>query len=338
MNGLQRFLLGMAAVALVGWSAGAGAAGASQKTGKWVVADLPDLGAQTAPERSPEQQPAAPDQQTKPKDLVLRGDAVCTRCHDEGDDFPVLAIAKTPHGTRADPRTPTCTSCHGESQAHIHPPAGGGPRPRPDRTFGRKSPTPVEARNQACLTCHQNSAPMSHWAGSTHQAQNLACTSCHRVHTGTDQVMDKRTQPPVCFTCHKEQRAQIDRPSHHPIPEGKMACSDCHSPMGSVGPHLLKRTTVNDTCYTCHMEKRGPFAHDHEPVSENCVQCHNPHGTVTENLLKMRPPMLCHECHSPHGPQVLVLRNQLPPAARSARRISAPRARTASTTRWRAVA
>ena len=31
------------------------------------------------------------------KDLVLRGDAKCTRCHDAGDDFPVLAIGQTRH-------------------------------------------------------------------------------------------------------------------------------------------------------------------------------------------------------------------------------------------------
>src|SRR4051794_6195361 len=44
------------------------------------------------------------------QDLVLNGDAQCTRCHDEGDDYPVLAIGATRHGTRADSRTPTCTS------------------------------------------------------------------------------------------------------------------------------------------------------------------------------------------------------------------------------------
>ena len=36
------------------------------------------------------------------QDKVLNGDANCTRCHDENDSFPVLAIGKTKHGTRAD--------------------------------------------------------------------------------------------------------------------------------------------------------------------------------------------------------------------------------------------
>src|SRR5689334_20091385 len=85
------------------------------------------------------------------KDLVLKGDAQCTRCHDEGDDYPVLAIGKTKHGTIADGRTPTCTSCHGESERHMNKPADAKERPRPDRTFTRTSVTPIAERNGACM-------------------------------------------------------------------------------------------------------------------------------------------------------------------------------------------
>ena len=128
-------------------------------------------------------------------------------------------------------------------------------------------------------------------------------------------MRDKVTQPEVCFTCHKEQRAQINRPSHHPIPEGKMGCSDCHNGHGSVGPKLMKRDSVNDTCYTCHMEKRGPFVHTHEPVAEDCSNCHNPHGTTAESMLKARPPFLCHQCHTPHGGSIPALAGQIGPGA-----------------------
>jgi hypothetical protein len=62
---------------------------------------------------------AVDDSEEKPgKDLVLRGDATCTACHDEDSDSPVLSIGKTRHGTAADARTPTCTSCHGEGNGH----------------------------------------------------------------------------------------------------------------------------------------------------------------------------------------------------------------------------
>ena len=122
----------------------------------------------------------------------------------------------------------------------------------------------------------------------------MTCASCHSVHAAKDKVLTKITQPEVCFTCHKQQRAELNRPSRHPILEGKVACSDCHNPHGSVGPKLMKRDSTVETCYQCHAEKRGPFVHNHEPVQEDCGNCHNPHGTIADSLLKMRQPLLCH--------------------------------------------
>ncbi len=61
----------------------------------------------------------------------------------------------------------------------------------------------------------------------------------------------------------------------------------------------MKRDTVNNTCFQCHAEKRGPFIWNHLPVTENCALCHNPHGTNVANLLKQRPPFLCQQCHEP---------------------------------------
>ena len=62
---------------------------------------------------------------------------------------------------------------------------------------------------------------------------------------------------------------------------------------------MLVRDNVNDTCYQCHTEKRGPFVRTHQPVQEDCSICHNPHGTTNDNLLKQRSPFLCQQCHEP---------------------------------------
>jgi DmsE family decaheme c-type cytochrome len=235
------------------------------------------------------------------KDLVLKGDAKCTQCHNETWSTPVLAIAKTKHGVTADSRTPTCTSCHGDSGNHIAK-SGGEP---PDRTFGRTSKTPAEERSGACLTCHQGDPNRAHWSGSTHQSRDVACSSCHQIHTGHDRVRDRLTQTEVCYTCHKEQRTQANHISRHPIKEGKVVCSDCHNPHGSTGPKLLVKNSVNQTCYTCHAEKRGPFLWEHAPVTDDCTNCHLPHGSVNTPMLKARVPWLCQECHSgDHGNQI----------------------------------
>jgi DmsE family decaheme c-type cytochrome len=79
-----------------------------------------------------------------------------------------------------------------------------------------------------------------------------------------------------------------------------MACSDCHNPHGSAGPKLVKRDSINDTCFTCHAEKRGPFVHQHDPVVEDCDNCHSPHGSTIASMLKARAPVLCQQCHTPH--------------------------------------
>ena len=57
-------------------------------------------------------------------------------------------------------------------------------------------------------------------------------------------------------------------------------------------------STVNDTCYTCHAEKRGPYLWEHAPVREDCTICHAPHGSTQPGMLKMRGPWLCQTCHS----------------------------------------
>ncbi len=233
------------------------------------------------------------------KDLVLRGDAKCTACHDENATPGVLTIGQRKHGTRADGRTPSCTTCHGASERHMSSPAD----TKPDVVFKGARAAKSDAINATCLNCH-NGGKRMHWATSRHQEVGVACTNCHSVHSPTDAVQSRITQPEVCFNCHKQQRTEVNKVSHHPIPEGKMACSDCHNPHGSAGPKNLKRDSVNETCYQCHMEKRGPFVHEHEPVMENCAICHNPHGTTQEFMLKARPPFLCHQCHTPHGGNV----------------------------------
>ena len=223
--------------------------------------------------------------------------AACVKCHDEED---LADSSRHAHSVTTDSRTPTCITCHGASPTHANKPADVKERPAPDRVFGKHAKVPASELNAACLTCHQKDAKRAMWGGSQHESADLACSSCHQNHTNRDKVLARATQMEVCLTCHKEQRTQMARPSHHPLPEGKMSCSDCHNAHGSVGPKLAKRDSTNDTCYTCHAEKRGPFVHEHEPVSQDCATCHNPHGSVVASMLKTRPPMLCQQCHTPH--------------------------------------
>ena len=248
---------------------------------------------------------------------ALQKDAICTRCHDESEPAPILAIYQTKHGVKGDPRTPTCQSCHGESEKHLHGDPNVSGRAAPDIIFKKGTYAATDDRVLAaqCLTCHKGTA-RSNWDGSQHHKNEMACNSCHVIHAPADKVRDRKTQTEVCFTCHKEQRADTHKISTHPIDAGKVVSSYCHNRHGSAGPKLLKKNTVTETCYTCHAEKRGPFLWEHQPATEDCTNCHTPHGSNITPLLKSRPSFLCQECHDgPHnsatayGPQAAGFQN-----------------------------
>lgn len=235
------------------------------------------------------------------KDIVLKGDAKCTECHDELDSPEALKIGKTKHGVGADKRTPTCTSCHGESDQHVKEAGrGSGPAPAVEVSFAKKSKNSAAEQSKACMSCHQGGKRM-HWESSQHAAGDVSCTSCHKIHTQDDPARVKQAQAEVCYACHKEQRAQSFKASAHPVKDGKLTCSNCHNPHGSTGPKMLVKNTLNETCYTCHAEKRGPFLWEHPPATDDCATCHTPHGSNQPALLKARSPILCQQCHLTAG-------------------------------------
>lgn len=245
-----------------------------------------------------------------------RGADTCLACHDTGADSPVLAIFSTPHGSRDDPRGPfaqlQCETCHGPGAAHAQRVRRGEPQAS-IRTFGPQSGTPTEEQDAACLDCHASDAGLA-WHASTHAFNDVGCASCHTIHTPSDAVLERAQQPAVCYDCHQRQRMQSTMAFTHPIRYEQMACSQCHAPHGGAGEYALARVTVNDTCFACHAEKRGPFLWEHAPASEDCSLCHTAHGSMHPALLRQRPPLLCQQCHSQAGhPSVANTPATLPP-------------------------
>ena len=157
----------------------------------------------------------------------------------------------------------------------------------------------AEQNNRICLNCHER-GERAYWPGSVHEERGVACSNCHTVMTNVSARFQLKTafQPDTCFQCHKDRRAQMFRSSHMPVREGKIVCSDCHNPHGSVTEAMVKENSINDNCYKCHAEKRGPFLFEHAPVRENCTNCHDPHGSINYASLKLSMPRLCYECHT----------------------------------------
>ncbi|HSH43001.1 MAG TPA: DmsE family decaheme c-type cytochrome [Arenicellales bacterium] len=234
----------------------------------------------------------------EPRQWADEGAETCLECH---DDPEVMGITHRAHAQMGDSRTPfaarQCEACHGASPQHLEKPAEGEKRKPPTVVFGKDSPTPVDEQNAVCLDCHESSERM-HWRGSSHQFAGLSCATCHKPHQSRSPMESGEGQQDTCFDCHTEIRAQINKRSHHPIRENILSCSDCHNPHGSFTRANLSGTTVNQTCYECHEEKRGPFLWEHQPVREDCTTCHTPHGSTQPNLLETRGPWLCQRCHS----------------------------------------
>ena len=245
-----------------------------------------------------------------PADSNYVGAETCKGCHEEAYN----KFAKTRMGRifLFQARTPgeknACENCHGPGKEHVD--AGGGKGKGGLITFAKNDPTPVEKRNAVCLTCHTKGARIF-WSGSAHESRNVACTNCHTLmqNISPKHQLAKENEIETCGTCHLQKRAQTMRSSHMPVREGKMTCTSCHNPHGTVTPALLKENSLNDTCFTCHAEKRGPFLWNHQPVLESCANCHDPHGTNHDAMLKLAKPRLCQQCHTeaqhpsrPYGP------------------------------------
>jgi DmsE family decaheme c-type cytochrome len=231
------------------------------------------------------------------------GRETCFECHDGMKE----SFALTAHGRAEMPdwaEAKGCESCHGPGEQH----AQGG-----DKSLILSFRTgDVAERNDRCLSCH-NAGAGRHWRGGGHDQAGLSCSSCHAVHQPWSR--EKALRPAVgnrwtaeaptvkteitesCLVCHADLRKSLFQRSNHPLANGSMSCVDCHSPHGTTTEAAIAANTVNDKCWECHAETRGPFLWEHAPVRDGCTTCHAPHGADQTGMLAFAAPRLCQTCH-----------------------------------------
>ena len=234
------------------------------------------------------------------------GEDTCVTCHEK------QSYKGTAHALKFNAKTPAanhgCESCHGAGKAHVE---GGGDKTK----ILNPSKMEPSAVSDMCTTCHDRKTHAL-WNGSQHNQRNLSCATCHSVHAPKGRKQIKAaSEAELCGTCHKNITNKLHRFDHMPVREDKMSCSSCHNVHGSSNARLLKvGTTVDESCTSCHTEKRGPYLWEHAPVADSCVTCHDPHGSNNTRMLVAKPPYLCQRCHvtSRHPPTVydgFVLKN-----------------------------
>lgn len=182
-----------------------------------------------------------------------------------------------------------CETCHGPAGNHVNNPSR-----ETIISFGKESKQDAEAQSAQCLSCHSASKELAMWDMGQHKKNDVACSTCHSVHKA---AKPKVSDPETCFTCHKDIRSLANKFSHHPIIEGKIKCGDCHNTHGTLSHGMIRAENVNQLCYKCHPDKRGPYMWEHPPVEENCIICHDTHGSKDAKLMREKVPNICEDCH-----------------------------------------
>ncbi|MEW5945050.1 MAG: DmsE family decaheme c-type cytochrome [bacterium] len=224
--------------------------------------------------------------QQGPDESKYIGSKACLSCHeDAGKPFPRTAHRVLFLEDEAGEKN-GCEACHGPGSGHLEEPGENIIK------FDKLDPADSSA---VCLKCHGR-GKVRLWNASTHAEEDKSCTDCHRLHQ-KDSPLLKAPQPDLCFSCHQTKKGDVSLPSRHPVSEKKVLCSDCHDPHSSLEAEY-SGSSAAFRCMSCHQEKLGPFAYEHDPVAENCMACHLPHGSVNKKLLSFKEPSLCLQCHA----------------------------------------
>jgi DmsE family decaheme c-type cytochrome len=210
------------------------------------------------------------------------GSAICLDCHGSYDDHHV---ASSQHDD--------CESCHGPAEMHVHT----------ARAEDIRFPS-----SEDCAACHAPaSRTLMHWQGSPHARADVLCSDCHNTHNREPLHIAVPSELEValwrqatsttrlCASCHSAVIAEFGLPSRHPVKEGMLDCTDCHSPHGASESALGGPTA---RCSGCHQDVMGPWIYEHPPVTEDCGYCHVPHGATADNLLEANQPAACISCHT----------------------------------------
>ena len=164
-----------------------------------------------------------------------------------------------------------------------------------------------------CEPCHKEQSEF--FENTTHarisikgmEKEGMGCGICHgqgSIHVEKpyepDMILTPRKHPEVCFGCHLDKNAEFRLQYHHPVLEGKVSCGDCHNPMGQMHARpwsLTSELDINEICFKCHPEQRGPFVFEHEALRDGCTICHKVHGSINDKLLIARDNNVCLQCH-----------------------------------------
>ena len=232
---------------------------------------------------------AQPNEQDELEALTYVGTEACVGCHEE----LLQQLSKSVHGRvlaagERRGKGHLCEGCHGPGSGHVEDPID------EQQATALKQ---VALQANGCGSCHKKRISPLKWRLSEHRRGNVKCLDCHGQPGQPHGEMQRKPATDKCLACHREQRALMALPSHHPVKEKRITCSDCHDPHTRMGREMRR-----EVCVQCHKKQRGPYIFEHGAISgqltDACLDCHRPHGSPNRNLLKLNGRGLCLQCHA----------------------------------------
>ena len=229
-----------------------------------------------------------------------RTSTVCLGCHTGQDSTLAGGVHWTGDAHDGAAAIVACTDCHAGDPKHWEEDPVANPMTNPSKVG-------ATAEAHICAACHQNAHQQNMLEKNVHAANDVSCSGCHLVHRSKHASLLKAPEKSLCLDCHGRAAGQFARPYRHPVAEGVVRCSECHTNIDRTA-RVLSYNRSNEACAKCHTEFAGPFPYEHQATLDHstdeggCLSCHDPHGSSFPRMVKQpyAPPhfQLCSQCHS----------------------------------------
>ena len=212
----------------------------------------------------------------------LHIESTCFLCHDDFGDL--LKKATSIHGAIKKKGCPSCHNPHGSNNKFF-----------------------LSAANltEVCRKCHEN----NEIAKNPHKPfAEGKCNLCHVSHSSNIRYLLINNQRQLCFSCHENTKAELERFKYIHKPAGDRDCGVCHAAHGSdyfrllikeYSPEFYAPFDVSnyDLCFSCHQADKVLVKE-----TENFTDFRN--GKTNLHFLHVNNPKrgrTCRTCHATHA-------------------------------------
>ena len=164
---------------------------------------------------------------------------------------------------------------------------------------------PVATVAELCRKCHKKKENVKNPHEPVAQGK---CTLCHKNHNSTYRPLLIDNQRQLCFSCHEESKAELERFKYLHKPVIDRDCRVCHEPHGSDYFRLLIKEyppefyapfdiSKYDLCFSCHQANKVLVEE-----TEDLTDFRN--GKMNLHYLHVNTPergRTCRTCHATHA-------------------------------------